>query len=161
MQPLSKGAPSTCKCVQSNMPLGILCPLNEIKDIVYVKIEFRFGILEVKNIWKEPSPMILRHLVTKLWQNPISAAAILDFAIVATPVSAGFGALKNPVQYVLVYICAKVHACRLMCTIPPQLLPKLLHYRFEVLAFWFSPRRPSWLSCINEFLAIDRGGNVS
>ena len=32
---------------------------------------------------------------------------------------------------------------------------------FEALAFLFSPRRLSSLSCINEYLAIDGGGNVS
>ena len=34
-------------------------------------------------------------------------------------------------------------------------------YRFEVLAFSFTSRRLSRLSCINEYLAIDSGGNVS
>ena len=34
-------------------------------------------------------------------------------------------------------------------------------YRFEVWAFSFTPRRLSRLSCINEYLAIDSGGNVS
>ena len=34
-------------------------------------------------------------------------------------------------------------------------------YRFEVWAFSFSPRHPSSLSCINEYLAIGSGGNVS
>ena len=33
--------------------------------------------------------------------------------------------------------------------------------RFKGLAFPFSPRRPSPLSCINEYLAIDGGGHVS
>ena len=33
--------------------------------------------------------------------------------------------------------------------------------RFEVWAFSFSSRRLSRLSCINEYLAIDSGGNVS
>ena len=36
-----------------------------------------------------------------------------------------------------------------------------LCYRFEVWAFSFTSRRPSRLSCINEYLAIDSGGNVS
>ena len=36
-----------------------------------------------------------------------------------------------------------------------------LCYRFEVWAFLFSSRRLSRLSCINEYLAIDSGGNVS
>ena len=35
-----------------------------------------------------------------------------------------------------------------------------LCYHFEVWAFWFSPRCLSPLSCINEYLAIDSGGNV-
>ena len=34
-------------------------------------------------------------------------------------------------------------------------------YRFEVWAFYFTSRRLSRLSCINEYLAIDSGGNVS
>ena len=34
-------------------------------------------------------------------------------------------------------------------------------YRFEVCAFSFTSRRLSRLSCINEYLAIDSGGNVS
>ena len=34
-------------------------------------------------------------------------------------------------------------------------------YRFGALAFSFSPRRPSLLSCINEYTAIDSGGNVN
>ena len=34
-------------------------------------------------------------------------------------------------------------------------------YRFEVWAFSFTSRRLSRLSCINEYLAIDIGGNVS
>ena len=33
-------------------------------------------------------------------------------------------------------------------------------YRFEVWAFSFTSRRLSRLSCINEYLAIDSGGNV-
>ena len=36
-----------------------------------------------------------------------------------------------------------------------------LCYRFEVWAFSFTSRRLSRLSCINEYLAIDSGGNVS
>ena len=36
-----------------------------------------------------------------------------------------------------------------------------LWYRFEVWAFSFSPQCPSSLSCINEYLAIDSGGNVN
>ena len=31
----------------------------------------------------------------------------------------------------------------------------------KILPFWFSPRRPNSLSCINEYLVIDGGGNVS
>ena len=77
--------------------------------------------------------MILRHLVTKLWQNPISAAAILDFAIVVTPLSAGFGALKKWVQYGLVYICAKFHACRQMCTKKSLSLPaQFSDFKYEL-----------------------------
>ena len=34
-------------------------------------------------------------------------------------------------------------------------------YLFEVWAFSFTSRRLSRLSCINEYLAIDSGGNVS
>ena len=34
-------------------------------------------------------------------------------------------------------------------------------YHFEVWAFSFTSRRLSRLSCINEYLAIDSGGNVS
>ena len=34
-------------------------------------------------------------------------------------------------------------------------------YRFDVWAFSFTSRRLSRLSCINEYLAIDSGGNVS
>ena len=36
-----------------------------------------------------------------------------------------------------------------------------LCYCVEVWAFSFSPQRPSSLSCVNEHLAIDSGGNVS
>ena len=36
-----------------------------------------------------------------------------------------------------------------------------LCYRFEDWAFSFSPLTPLSLSCINEYLAIDSGGNVS
>ena len=36
-----------------------------------------------------------------------------------------------------------------------------LCYRFEVWACSFTSRRLSRLSCINEYLAIDSGGNVS
>ena len=36
-----------------------------------------------------------------------------------------------------------------------------LCYRFEVWAFSFTSRRLSRLSCINEYLAIDSGRNVS
>ena len=35
-----------------------------------------------------------------------------------------------------------------------------LCYRFEVWAFSFTSRRLNRLSCINEYLAIDSGGNV-
>ena len=34
-------------------------------------------------------------------------------------------------------------------------------YRFEVWAFSFSPRCPSSLRCIKEYLGLDGGGNVS
>ena len=36
-----------------------------------------------------------------------------------------------------------------------------LCYRFDVCAFSFSPRRISQLSCVDEYLAIDSGENVS
>ena len=36
-----------------------------------------------------------------------------------------------------------------------------LCYHFETWAFSFSPLTPRSLSCINEYLAIDSGGNVS
>ena len=36
-----------------------------------------------------------------------------------------------------------------------------LYCCFEAWAFSFSPRCPGSLSCINEYLAIDSGGNVS
>ena len=42
---------------------------------------------------------------------------------------------------------------------PPVSNPRC--YRFEVWAFSFTSRRLSRLSCINEYLAIDSGGNVS
>ena len=32
---------------------------------------------------------------------------------------------------------------------------------FKALAFVLSPRRPGSLSCMNDYLAIDSGGNVS
>ena len=60
-------------------------PVNQINGIVYVKTEFRFGILEVKNIWTELSLMILRRLVTKLWQNPISAGGHIGFCYCGDP----------------------------------------------------------------------------
>ena len=63
-----------------------------------------------------------------LWQNQYRLAAILDFANMAAPVIAGFGALKKCNQYVLSYICAKFHACRQIWTILPLFLPKLLDY---------------------------------
>ena len=40
-------------------------------------------------------------------------------------------------------------------------LESSLWYSFSVWAFSFSPRRLSPFSCINEYLAIDSGGNVS
>ena len=46
-------------------------------------------------------------------------AAILDFANMAAPVIAGFGALKKLLQNVLIYVCAKSHACRQICTMVP------------------------------------------
>jgi len=46
----------------------------------------------------------------------------------ATPVIAGFGALKKCNQYVLSYNCAKFHVCRQIWTILPLFLPKLLDY---------------------------------
>ena len=36
-----------------------------------------------------------------------------------------------------------------------------LCYCFKVCAFLLSRRRPSSLNCINEYLAVDSGGNVS
>jgi len=47
-------------------------------------------------------------------------AAILDFASMAPLMSAGFGALKKWIQYVLNNICAKFHPCTQICTIPPN-----------------------------------------
>ena len=46
-------------------------------------------------------------------------AAILDFATMVGPMTAGSGALKKSNKYVLVYMSAKFHACRQICTIPP------------------------------------------
>ena len=37
----------------------------------------------------------------------------------------------------------------------------LLSYPFEDWAFSLSPRRPCSLNCLNEYLAIDSGGNVN
>ena len=51
-------------------------------------------------------------------------------------------------------ICAVIVRIPFNCSNP-------LCYHFEVWAFSFSPRRPSSLSCINEYLTIDSGGNVN
>ena len=49
--------------------------------------------------------------------------------------------------------CSSVVECRIR--IPFATVSKFVHFRS------LSPRRPSSLSCINEYLAIDSGGNVS
>ena len=54
---------------------------------------------------------------------------------------------------------SSVVECRTRNRESPGLNP--LCYRFEDWAFSFSSRRLSRLSCINEYLAIDSGGNVS
>ena len=51
-------------------------------------------------------------------------AAILNFTNMAAPATFGFGALKKWNHHILSYMCAKFHACRQMCTIPPCLFPK-------------------------------------
>ena len=48
----------------------------------------------------------------------------------------------------------------LYCAKEPQFESSLC-YGFEVWAFSFSPRHPSSLTCINEYLAISSGGNVN
>ena len=86
---------------------------------------------------------------------PVGFAALpVGFAVL--PV--GFAAL--PVGFaVLVERSSSVVECRTRNRESPGSNP--LYYRFEVWAFSFSLRRLSRLSCINEYLAIDRGGNVS
>ena len=55
--------------------------------------------------------------------------------------------------------CSSVVECQTLNRESPGLNP--LYRCFEAWAFSFSPRRPGSLSCINEYLAIDSGGNVS
>ena len=54
---------------------------------------------------------------------------------------------------------AQLVECRTRNRESPGLNPRC--YRFEVWAFSFTSRCLSRLSCINEYLAIDSGGNVS
>ena len=54
---------------------------------------------------------------------------------------------------------AQLVACRTRNRESPGSNPRC--YRFEVWAFSFTSRRLSRLSCINEYLAMDSGGNVS
>ena len=55
--------------------------------------------------------------------------------------------------------CSSVVECRTRNRESPGSKP--LCYHFEVWAFLFSSRRLSRLSCTNEYLAVDSGGNVS
>ena len=55
--------------------------------------------------------------------------------------------------------CSSAVECRIRNRESPGSNP--LCYHFEVWAFSFSPQRPSSLSCINEYLTLDGGGNVS
>ena len=54
---------------------------------------------------------------------------------------------------------AQLVACRTRNRESPGTNPRC--YRFEVWAFSFTSRRLSRLSCINEYMAIDSGENVS
>ena len=60
---------------------------------------------------------------------------------------------------IIVERSSSVVECRTRNRESPGLNP--LCYRFKVWAFSFTSRRLSRLSCINEYLAIDSGGNVS
>ena len=55
---------------------------------------------------------------------------------------------------------SSVVECRTRNQVSPASNPPLC-YRLEDWAYSFSPRRPNSLSCINEHLAVDSGGNVS
>ena len=61
--------------------------------------------------------------------------------------------------YLNYYAVAQLVECRTRNRESPGSNPRC--YRFEVWAFSFNSRRLSRLSCINEYLAIDSGGNVS
>ena len=67
------------------------------------------------------------------------------------------------VQYFIIHCqwsaVAQLVECRTRNRESPGSNPRC--YRFEVWVFSFTSRRLSRLSCINEYLAIDSGGNVS
>ena len=71
--------------------------------------------------------------------------------------SSPFHILKN--LHFIVERSSSVVECRSRNRESPGSNP--LCYRFEVWAFSFTSRRLSRLSCINEYLALDSGGNVS
>ena len=75
------------------------------------------------------SSIIHISLLTILYEHfIIQNSGHFELANMAAPMSACSGALKKSNQYGLNYICAKFHACRMICTIDYLYLPKEPNY---------------------------------
>ena len=116
------------------------------KDQLINKLFEQVCAFEVKlSLWEEQLQQCdYAHFPMLAERQPADAAAYVAFI-------ASDCALKMTV--------AQLVECRTRNRESPGSNPRC--YRFEVWAFSFTSRRLSRLSCINEYLAIDSGGNVS
>ena len=125
-------------------------------------------------LWKENrDPLYLRKWL--LCGNCNNMAALSKFKMAATLLDMPFSKRDRCrlhwflyLHFVLVQMAAifnlwsavaQLVECRTRNRESPGSNPRC--YRFEVWAFSFTSRRLSRLSCINEYLAIDSGGNAS
>ena len=94
-------------------------------------------------------------------RQPCSHGAVGDLtALLRRPYGCPYGAHATTLNHDALYSAvAQLVECRTRNRESPGSNPRC--YRFEVWAFSFTSRHLSRLSCINEYLAIDSGGNVS
>ena len=131
------------------------------------------GFVQMGHICRSTSRLL--HIFYKTFSYPSHDEAIFITFIEASRVAFVWEVMQCQIQNVLASdsICmffpetwhthvergSSVVECRTRNRESPGSNP--LWYRLEVWAFSFTSRRLSRLSCINEYLAIDSGGNVS
>ena len=105
---------------------------------------------------KAPSIGMKGHAKVIIWQTRATTQATKG---TPGPTVTGHGAAEHSARMANLERGSSAVECRTRNRESPGSNPRC--YRFEVWAFSFTSRRLSRLSCINEYLAIDSGGNVS